>query len=81
LPLANWGFGKVLGKVLNRPSWLPAPAFALRILIGEAARVVVGGQRVIPAAAIQLGYTFQFPDLEGALRDLLKKPLAKDPAT
>jgi uncharacterized protein len=73
-PLTNWGFCKMLGKVLHRPSWLRMPGFLLRILLGEVAYVVVSGQRVSSQRAVKLGYVFQFDDLEIALRDLLRKP-------
>ena len=59
---------QTLGKVLHRPSWAPVPSFVLRILLGEMADVVLTGQRVLPAKAQQLGYTFKFTDLSGALR-------------
>ncbi len=59
---------QTLGQVLNRPSWAPVPAFALRVLMGEMADVVVTGQRVLPAKAQQLGYTFKYSDLTEALR-------------
>ena len=59
---------QLLGKVLHRPSWAPVPAFALRVLMGEMADVIVTGQRVLPAKAQQLGYTFKYPDLTEALR-------------
>ena len=75
-PLTNWGFSKALAKVLNRPCWLPVPAFMVRLLIGEAASVVVRGQRVLPRRALKFGYEFRYPDLELALRDLLKRPAA-----
>lgn len=64
-------FAATLGRVLNRPAFLPAPAFALNLVLGESAQVVLDGQRVAPKAAIQGGYAFRFPDLEGALRDVI----------
>lgn len=73
-PLTNWGFSKSLAKILHRPCWLPVPAFMVRLLIGEAAMVVIKGQRVVPRRALKLGYEFKYPDLELALRDLLKRP-------
>jgi uncharacterized protein (TIGR01777 family) len=70
-PLTNDAFGKTLAKVLGRPHLIPAPAFALRTLFGEAATVVVDGQRVLPAKLESYGYSFQFTQLESALKNLL----------
>lgn len=73
-PLTNREFSKVLGKVLGRPSLVPVPGFALNILLGEVAEpLIVHGQRVIPAKAQQQGYSFKYPRLEPALRQLLGK--------
>lgn len=69
-PVRMRDFAATLGKVLNRPAFLPAPAFALNLVLGESAQVILDGQRVLPKVARQQGYTFRFPDLEGALRDL-----------
>jgi uncharacterized protein (TIGR01777 family) len=73
-PVTNRDFSRTLGRVLHRPSFLPMPAFALRVLIGEAAYVISTGQRVLPTRALQLGYVFKFPGLESTLRDLLGRP-------
>jgi uncharacterized protein (TIGR01777 family) len=62
---------RALGRVLRRPSLLPTPVAALRLLLGELAEVVLASQRVVPARALELGYAFRFPALEPALRDLL----------
>jgi uncharacterized protein (TIGR01777 family) len=70
-PLPNKDFGKTLGKVLNRPSWIPVPGFILNILFGEVATVVVDGQRVISKRLLDLGYQFKYPELESALKNLL----------
>lgn len=67
-PVTNMEFARTLGRVLRRPAIVPAPEFALRLALGEMADVVLGGQRVIPAVASSLGFTFQHPALEGALR-------------
>lgn len=67
----NASFSRLLGRVLGRPSWLPVPAFALRLLLGEMADLVLNGQKVVPAAAERYGYRFRFPALEPALRDVL----------
>ncbi len=63
-------FCKALGDVLNRPSWAPAPAFALRLLLGEMADMLLTGQRVLPVAAQKLGYAFRYPTLPEALHAL-----------
>jgi uncharacterized protein (TIGR01777 family) len=73
-PVTNRDFSHTLGRALRRPSFMPMPAFALRLLIGEAAEVISTGQRVLPRKALELGYKFRFPDLEGALRNLLNRP-------
>jgi uncharacterized protein (TIGR01777 family) len=71
-PLTNAGFAKVLGRVLGRPSFVPIPGFAMRLLVGEVANVLLEGQRAIPARLLGLGFQFRFPDAESALRDLVK---------
>eukprot|EP00741_Cyanophora_paradoxa_P020249 tig00021238_g19543.t1 len=60
-----------LGRLMARPSWLPVPGPALEVLLGEAAQVVLQGQRVVPEAAQRAGFSFQFPSLEAALKDVL----------
>ncbi|MCB9454321.1 MAG: TIGR01777 family protein [Anaerolineaceae bacterium] len=69
----NAEFAKVLGKVMRRPSLLPVPGFALRLVVGEVADVVLEGQRAVPQRLLDMGYTFHFPDAESALHDLYGK--------
>jgi uncharacterized protein (TIGR01777 family) len=71
-PLTSAGFAKVLGRVLRRPSFVPIPGFAMNLLVGEVANVLLEGQRAIPTRLPGLGFQFRFPDAESALRDLLK---------
>ncbi len=71
-PVTNAEFGRILGKVINRPSWLPAPGFAMRLALGEVASFVLNGQFVIPERLKESGFGFRFPDLESALRDILR---------
>ena len=66
-PVTMREFCQSLGRVLNRPCWAPVPAFALRLLLGEMAGILLAGQRVLPAAAQKLGYTFRYPTLYEAL--------------
>ncbi len=67
-PVTMRDFCRTLGKVLGRPSWAPVPSFALRLLLGEMAEMLLTGQKVLPAAAQRLGYQFRYPKLEGALQ-------------
>jgi hypothetical protein len=70
-PLRNRDFSQVLGRVLKRPALLPVPALALQLLYGEMAEIVTKGARVVPAKPLVLGYEFQHPQLEEALRSAL----------
>jgi hypothetical protein len=70
-PVSNADFASTLGRVLHRPAFIPMPGAVLRIALGEVAGVVLGGQHVTPARALSDGFTFQFPTLEPALRDLV----------
>jgi uncharacterized protein (TIGR01777 family) len=67
----NAEFSRVLGRVMQRPAFFRVPAFALRLALGEMSTVVVDGQRAVPDKLRDLGFTFRFPTLEMALRDLL----------
>jgi len=67
-PVTNADFTRELAAALHRPAILPVPAFALKILFGEMSQVLLGGQRVIPQAALHAGFQFQFSDLGQALR-------------
>jgi uncharacterized protein len=71
-PVTNKDFGKALGRALGRPSFMPTPTFGLRIMLGEVADVIATGQRVLPRRGLALGHTFRFPDIDSALRDVLK---------
>jgi uncharacterized protein len=67
----NAAFTRALAAAIHRPAVVPAPAFALRIALGEAASVVLASQRVAPARALEAGYRFTYPRLGEALADLL----------
>lgn len=72
-PATNAELSHALGRVLHRPSFLPVPALALRILYGDMAAIVTTGARVVPSRLQQLGYEFAHPELEPALRDVLAR--------
>ncbi len=71
-PATNKEFSRALGRVLKRPAVLPVPGIALRLAYGEMASVLLEGARVVPAKALVLGYRFEHPHLEEALRAALE---------
>ncbi len=70
-PVTNKDFTRILAAGLHRPAFFPVPGFALKMLYGEMASVLTESQRVIPQAALDLGFRFQRPELGEALSDLL----------
>jgi uncharacterized protein (TIGR01777 family) len=66
-PVTNRTFSKALGRALHRPAVAPIPGAAIRLLYGDMAEIVTKGQRVLPKRALELGYTYQHPDLDEAL--------------
>ncbi|OGF09205.1 MAG: TIGR01777 family protein [Candidatus Eisenbacteria bacterium RBG_16_71_46] len=74
-PVSNAEFARMLGAVLGRPAALPAPAFALRLLMGRemADATLLGGQRVLPARLLDSGFRFLAPTLAAALRRALAR--------
>lgn len=70
-PVTNRELSKALGRVLRRPAILPAPGFALRIALGEVAGLLLEGQHVTPSRAVAEGFSFRFPQIGPAFRDLL----------
>jgi uncharacterized protein len=73
-PVTNAEFARALGRALHRPSFMPAPAFALRLLLGEMAdALLLSGQRAIPAKAERLGFGFTYTQLDAALGAIFRK--------
>lgn len=71
-PVTNAEFTRVLGRVMHRPAFVPAPAFALRLVLGEMAdALLLSGQRAVPACVERLGYRFVYTDLQAALTQIL----------
>jgi len=71
-PVTNAEFTRLLGRVLERPTLVPLPAFAARLALGEMAdELLLTSQRVVPARLQASGYRFRYPTLEGALRGVL----------
>jgi NAD dependent epimerase/dehydratase family enzyme len=65
--VTNKEFSKALGRALHRPSVLPVPGFAIRLLYGEMAMIVTTGVRAEPTRLLELGYEFKRPSLDDAL--------------
>jgi uncharacterized protein (TIGR01777 family) len=71
-PVTNREFSQAIGRALHRPASVPVPGFVLDLKFGsEFGRVLRGGQRVMPRRAIDLGYQFHYPEIDGALKNLL----------
>jgi len=70
-PVRNYELTKALGRVLRRPTILPAPAFMMRLVLGEFAETLLTGQRVLPKKLLDAGFRFDFPTITPALIDLL----------
>ena len=71
---SNAEFTKALGRALSRPAFIPAPAFALKLALGEMSSMLLGGQRAAPQKLLARGYKFKYAALDDALASLLKKP-------
>jgi hypothetical protein len=71
-PITNYDFTKALGKVLHRPTILPIPEFALRIMYGEASSVLTGSKEIYPKALLDQDFVFEYTDIESALAHELK---------
>ena len=70
-PVTMQDFSQTLGAVMNRPSWLPVPDFALEAMLGEGALVVLQGQQVVPTQTLAEGFKFQYSTLQPALAAIL----------
>lgn len=71
-PVTNRELSRAIGRALHRPASVPVPGFVLDLKFGsELGKVLRGGQRVMPRRALDLGYEFRYPDIDGALRNLL----------
>jgi len=70
-PVRMAEFCNTLGQVMNRPSWLPVPAFAIEALLGDGAIVVLEGQQVLPQRTQTTGFQYQYPALKTALEEVL----------
>jgi uncharacterized protein (TIGR01777 family) len=70
-PLRNKELAQGLGRILGRPAFLPAPGFLLRMVLGEFGSILLEGQRVLPRKLLQAGFQFSYPEIDGALRQVI----------
>lgn len=70
-PVRMADLSQTLGRVMNRPSWLPVPGFAIEALLGDGAIVVLEGQQVIPKRTVETGFEYKYPNLQSALTQIL----------
>jgi uncharacterized protein (TIGR01777 family) len=70
-PVRNRELAQTLGEVLSRPSFMPAPAFMIRLAMGEFGDVFLGSQRTIPDKLVNHGFSFQYPDIRGAIKAIV----------
>lgn len=72
-PVTNRELARALRQVLRRPSWLPVPAPALRLALGEMSAVLLTGQRAFPRRLLEADFRFQFPEISTALQNLFQE--------
>ncbi|MDZ8223689.1 TIGR01777 family oxidoreductase [Nostoc sp. ChiVER01] len=70
-PVTMADLSQTLGKVMNRPSWLPVPSFAIEALLGDGAMVVLEGQQVLPKRTLETGFEYKYPNLQSALTQII----------
>ena len=70
-PVRNRDLARALGKVLHRPSFLPAPGFMVQWVLGEFGAVILEGQRVIPRRILDNGFVFPYPEIDKALQSIV----------
>ena len=71
-PVTNRVFAKTLGKALSRPAVLPAPAFAIKLALGQAGEeLLLASNRVVPKKALSHAFQFRYEDLEDALKNVV----------
>jgi uncharacterized protein len=70
-PLRNKDLGNAIGRVLHRPSFMTAPGFMIRLILGEFGDVLLKGQRVIPHCLREAGFKFRYSNIEEALKNII----------
>ena len=72
-PVPSHEFSRAIGRAVHRPSWIPVPAFVLRLLFGEMAQnILILGQRVVPKRAVEMGFKFEDPTINEAMLTVVR---------
>jgi len=71
-PVRNKELAQWLGRIMGRPAFLPAPGFMLRLVLGEFGSILLEGQRVLPQKLMQAGFQFSYPEIDRALRQVIR---------
>jgi hypothetical protein len=71
-PVRNSDLAKTLANVLNRPAFMKAPSFMIRLVMGELGESFMSSQRTVPDKLLKHGFEFQYPDIKSALSDIVK---------
>jgi uncharacterized protein (TIGR01777 family) len=71
-PVRNKELAQWLGRIMGRPAFLPAPGFMLRLVLGEFGSILLEGQRVLPQKLMQAGFQFSYPEIDRALRQVVR---------
>jgi len=70
-PLRNKDLARAIGRALKRPSFMPAPGFMISLIMGEFGSVILKGQKVLPKVLLEKGFSFNYPDIDAALKNIL----------
>ena len=70
-PIRNRDLAKAMGRVLKRPSFMPAPAFMIRLILGEFGNVFLYSQRAVPEKLLSYGFSFKYPDITAAIENVV----------
>ena len=71
-PVRNRDLAKTIGHILNRPALMPAPAFMIRLVMGEFGNTILTSQKAVPEKLLKHGFNFQYPGIQAAISDILK---------
>ena len=71
-PVRNRDLAKTLGRILHRPSFMPAPGFMIRLILGELGSSLLCSQHSVPRVLLKHGFIFEYPDIRDAIQNLVQ---------